>query len=611
MGKIFEKNLKQLEKMNPEFSKNIYSEENIEFIVKTETINEREVLYIEYPDKVVQLESLYDNDIVNDIWLNNVLKDVKFNTKIFVYGIGNISFIRGLFERTGEDNTIIIHEPNFSILREIMERVDITDILGNKRCILVMGNCLGDSLRNTYELFINYTDCFNYILITSMNYNSIFEDDYKDYIHGIDLAFSTIASNYKFYSNSGKHINRNVFKNVKYILNSKSLTSFNKLVNKDVPAILVAAGPSLTKNIKYLKDAKGKAIIICIDAAMRALARENITPDLCVTVDFNKELGHFDEGDSNMVPMICSIISTPTFIEQNKAVKLFYKECTPYINEYFEDNNIPFDILPTGGTVANNALSAAIHMGCKNIIIIGQDLAYTNNQTHAAGTVKGDSHTVDAVEGLSYIEDLEGNEIATCGEFILYKQWIEETVEARKDVHFINATEGGAGIKGCEHITLKEAIDKYCKEEVNVNELLNNTEELFTDEQREGFIKFICSIPDAIKKVEKDALTGKNNYDKMLKMIENNSYNDPSFKKLFKKTKKIGVELEKNDISSMIFNEIQEEMNDTMKTIFSSEEDNVKSELRVVCTQGRESFDRIAKAAKELQQFVTEQLKEY
>ena len=39
----------------------------------------------------------------------------------------------------------------------------------------------------------------------------------------------------------------------------------------DVPAIIVAAGPSLNKNVQELKQAKGKALILVVDAALRAV----------------------------------------------------------------------------------------------------------------------------------------------------------------------------------------------------------------------------------------------------------------------------------------------------------------------------------------------------
>lgn len=613
MSKIYDNNLKQLEKINSEYTKLLMSDsdEEHEFCVKSQVFEDRRVWYVEYPDKVMQLDSLYDSEAVNEMWANAALKKLKFRTVIHVFGIGNISFIRKLIERTNDDNRIIIYEPDFTIMREIMEVEDITDILSNKRCILLMGNCLDDSIRNVYERYLDYSDCFNYIMIISLNYNTIFNKEYNEYTKGIEMSISTVASNFKFYSNAGKHANRNIFKNMKYFLESKSLCDFYRQVDKEIPAIVVAAGPSLNKNIKYLKEAKGKAIIICIDAAMRALAREGITPDLCVTVDFNKELGHFDEGDSDRVPMICSLISTASFVKQSKAVKLFYREDTPYINDFMDSERIGITSLPTGGTVANNALSAAIYMGCKNIIMIGQDLAYTNNQTHAAGTVKGDSMTVDEVRNLVFVEDLEGNKLQTCGEFVLYKQWIEETVATRSEVNFINATEGGAGIKGCEHITLKEAIDRYCKKEVDVKELIDKSKNLFTDEKRDRFLEYVNSIPDALKKVEKDASSGADCYRKMLKMVENNDYESVSFSKQYKKAKSLSNKIDKSHIAPMVFNEIQHQMNETLQTIYTTEEADAKSELIAACRQGMDSLERIEKASHEFAEYVIEQLKEY
>lgn len=612
MNKVYEKNRKALQKKYTDIYNKIDMEDNdsLEFEVKTQCMDGRSIIYLEYNDKIMQLESLYNNDEINEIWTNNVLTEEKLNTKLLLFGMGNISFVYSLISKMREDSKLYIYEPNLTIFKVLIHTYDITDIINNKKCIITIGTCMKESLRNTYEAYFEYTDVYNYIDITSLNYNNIFEKEYKEYRRGLEMTLSTVASNFGYYSNSGKFVNSNIFLNIPSLLDSKSLYDFGKHIDDDIPAIIVAAGPSLAKNIKYLKEAKGKAIIIAIDAAMRALVRNGIMPDVCVTVDFNKELGHFDEGDANKIPMICSLVSTASFVKNSQGIKLFYCENTPYFNKFIFDKDIKFDTLPTGGTVANNALSVAIQMGCKTIIIIGQDLAYTDNMTHAPGTVKGDLKTdPESIKNKCYVEDLEGNMLLTCGEFVLYKQWIEETVKTRDDIHFINATEGGAGIKGCEHITLKEAIERECKSNIDINKSLRQTEDFFTGEQKTEFIEYISNIPKEFKKLIKYASEGANCYSEMISLINSDNYNSLGFVKLYKKSKRLFNRINQNLLIVMVYNEIQHHMNENMKTIYNLETDE-KEELLITCQKGKESFDRICNTAKMLEEKVKIQLEE-
>ena len=58
-----------------------------------------------------------------------------------------------------------------------------------------------------------------------------------------------------------------------------------KVIPKDISAIVIAAGPSLNKNIKELKRAKGKAFLIAVDTAVKRLLKEGIVPDMYATLD--------------------------------------------------------------------------------------------------------------------------------------------------------------------------------------------------------------------------------------------------------------------------------------------------------------------------------------
>ncbi|WP_373845633.1 6-hydroxymethylpterin diphosphokinase MptE-like protein, partial [Clostridium sp.] len=73
----------------------------------------------------------------------------------------------------------------------------------------------------------------------------------------------------------------NNFTNMKKLIESPSIECV-KDKYKDIPAIIVSAGPSLDKNISELKRAEGKALIIATDAVLTTLKNHGIVPDAVV-----------------------------------------------------------------------------------------------------------------------------------------------------------------------------------------------------------------------------------------------------------------------------------------------------------------------------------------
>ena len=156
------------------------------------------------------------------------------------------------------------------------------------------------------------------------------------------------------------------------------------------------------------------------------------------------------------------------------------------------------DEYETAGTVAINCLYAAKLMGCDKIILVGQDLAYTDNKCYSqdsahAGFSVNESKEVEfefdknedtrkahkefLSKDLLYVKGLNGENLLTRPDYYTFILYFEEIAEKyASEIKLINATEGGAYLKGYEHITLQEALEKNTGEEINVEEVLKDTQ---------------------------------------------------------------------------------------------------------------------------------------
>jgi hypothetical protein len=101
------------------------------------------------------------------------------------------------------------------------------------------------------------------------------------------------------------------------------------------------------------------------------------------------------------------------------------------------------------------ALDLALKMGCRKIVTLGLDLAYTNNYVHAKDTSR---RNISDVKDLRVIEDIYGKEVYTTRSMDQYREWIERHIKNFSDVAFYNATEGGANIKGMKNVALKDMV---------------------------------------------------------------------------------------------------------------------------------------------------------
>ena len=226
---------------------------------------------------------------------------------------------------------------------------------------------------------------------------------------------------------------------------------------KGKTAYIVAAGPSLDYNFKELKRVnKEDGIIIAVGTVFRKMIKENIPIDYVVISEANERTIAQIRGVENKdIPMLLLSTTNHKFAKLYQGPKyLIYQEGFELAEEAAKSQN--GFTCKVGGSVSTVAMDLAIKMGCKKIITVGLDLAYTNNYVHALDTSR---RNISDVKNLRVIVDIYGKEVYTTRSMDKFREWIERRVAEVKNVEFLNATEGGADIKGMQNVILKEVIE--------------------------------------------------------------------------------------------------------------------------------------------------------
>ncbi|EIJ3170158.1 motility associated factor glycosyltransferase family protein, partial [Campylobacter jejuni] len=239
----------------------------------------------------------------------------------------------------------------------------------------------------------------------------------------------------------------------------------NERKNKFENAIVVSAGPSLAKQLPLLKAYQEKAVIFCADGALSMLEKEGIAPDYVTNLDFTDLAMKFFQNKENKLSLnILSCTTHPSLVHLvgNKSVIL---RDDPLYQRF---NLNDFGYIDTGTHVSHFSYTLALALGFKNIILIGQDLAFDE---------KGNSHS----KGFSYGEQFNGEKTvptlktqayAGKGEVLTHITWNDYRIKLEylfacnsKEAKFYNATEGGARINFTEELSFKECCEKLLTKE--------------------------------------------------------------------------------------------------------------------------------------------------
>lgn len=267
----------------------------------------------------------------------------------------------------------------------------------------------------------------------------------------------------------------NIFGNLENIVSHPGINLLYEKF-KGMPAVTVASGPSLNKNMHLLRELRDRALIICCDASLKPLMNRGIRPHIVVTMERTDGTDFFYENVPDFEGMylaFCPLVRPRTF-DSFKGKKIIVHRTFLQFDWLRHDKGQ----LLIGPSVANMAFTIAQKLGCDPIILTGQDLALAEDgDTHVQEMPFGecdDYYHKDILE----VEGNDGNPVKTSKTWFFFRKALEEDVNYYPGL-CINATEGGARIRGTEIMPLQEAIERYCQRKIDPESIMEKTLEGF------------------------------------------------------------------------------------------------------------------------------------
>lgn len=484
------------------------------------------------------------------------------NTPIIIMGMSNMEQVEKYLEAAQEDCLILVYEPSVEIFQSVMETIDISQIINDKPVMLVVEQLNSEDLKNGMTAMMKLDTVASLKVSVSPNYDSLFPKLVKDALNSLGKIYDDMIVTWNTARRYTDVAGENVISNIRHMLHGYNVSQLQNFLKGEIPAFVVSAGPSLNKNIEQLKKVGNKGCIIAVDTAIKPLLNRGILPDFFVIVDGKKPTELMDHPLISKIPLVTCTIVAKGIMDLHKGKKFFYTSDNPLELLLFKEvrryagevHKLYPTTLATGGSVANSAFSLAYFMNAKNIIFVGQDLALTNNRTHADGTFQEKMSKISEQEQKDtfLVEGIHGNEVYTRTDFYRYLKWFEENIESNQMKHVIDATQGGAKIHGTKIMTLERAINKYCVKESDWKEKFNKLPEMMDFSAKSGYSNWYQQLEHHFEEVYVQAKKGQSIYERMEKITSQKELNLSSYKELVKKVGKINRFMNENEYALFV-----------------------------------------------------------
>ncbi|ENU2808429.1 6-hydroxymethylpterin diphosphokinase MptE-like protein [Campylobacter coli] len=385
---------------------------------------------------------------------------------ICIYGIGNALLIKNLAKHYKH---LFVFESEIELFILALSTIDLSEELCSGKIYLV--DIEEERVDIQLLILFDMKDMFEYLSLYEMFVNNSF---YKQFCEktwcetdefckkNIEIVIRDSGLNSNLSFQSYFHFLQNIPSMLESIPFQRILSQRK---NKFDNAIVVSAGPSLAKQLSLLKAYQDKAVIFCADGALSMLEKEGIVPDYVTNLDFTDLAMKFFQNKENKTSL--NVLSCATHLSlvhflDNKSVVL---RDDPLYQRF---NLNDFGYIDTGTHVSHFSYTLALALGFKNIIMIGQDLAFDEEgNSHSKGFALGEriDHTLN-------LPTLQVPAYAGKGEVLTHIAWNDYRIKLEylfacndQKAKFYNATEGGARINFTEELSFKECCEKLLTKE--------------------------------------------------------------------------------------------------------------------------------------------------
>jgi len=446
-----------------------------------------------------------------------------------------------LLERLGNCGIVVCFEPDIEMLRSVLSRVDYSTMFETRRVFLVTQSDDSATLSKLFQgieavvglgaEIINHPPSQNRLGQGSADFGRIFSEVLSATRTHIITTLANARTSF-----------RNALMNLDHYSSTAGIVPLkDTCIGK--PAVVVSAGPSLSRNLDLLADTKMResVVVIAVQTVLKQMLKKGIKPDFVAALDYHEISKRFYEGltasDVDGIRLVVEAKANPAILDAFPGEVLCVTD--ELLNDVLgEDLGRDLGTLSMGGTVAHLCYYFARYLGCDPVIFIGQDLGFTDGQYYSAGAAihqvwAGELNAHNTLEMMEWQrivrmrgllrkkKDIHNKDIYLDEQMATYLAQFESGFQSDEEagLKVIDASEGGVLKSHATTMTLQEAIQSYGSS--SKIELLETHSFRFDDEARkEKILRRINSIVEDAKLI---SYLSDQSIEVLRKMIQNHN----------------------------------------------------------------------------------------
>ncbi|EDP6890189.1 DUF115 domain-containing protein [Campylobacter upsaliensis] len=416
---------------------------------------------------------------------------------LYFYGISNAFMIENLLQNPYHCH-LLVYERNLALLYTLLSSIDLSVALAQKRLLIFNEVSQMEYIFET-QPFLAYSRTYFLELMSDF-----YAREQKEILALNSFLMEGFKKSILKQGNDPKDalqgIRQYVYNLDSMIKNPSLKELLAKRGAKFKSCVIVSTGPSLSKQLPLLKEVQERVVIFAADSAYPILMQNDIVPDYVCMVertDFTAEFFKHDFGnkDDKTTFLLASLVH-PNAIEYLEKRGRNYILIPKHLNFAQYVDLKAFALLSSAVSVAHMALALALELEFKELVFIGQDLAYDDvGHSHPKDYQHSANFESEAYEKIKVVayggEDfVESHEI-----WIFFRQILEDLVKYVVSAKIYNATQGGARIEGM----IEKPFSECCKDFNENKQNLVKLKPLSEDKQKEYALKAYAKVKKAFK----------------------------------------------------------------------------------------------------------------
>ncbi|MCA9484151.1 MAG: DUF115 domain-containing protein [Nitrospina sp.] len=394
-----------------------------------------------------------------------------------VLGFGLGFHVAELIRNIPPSARVLVVESQPHFIRLALQLPHMQEILEFPRIKLITGTDIKTNL--LAESFEEWSDTFTLNGFTPIRFTPVTRHG-EDFYTRVESELAESIRQTQVAHNTRRALSRllyrNSLENLETVIRTPGVSRLQDSAQGRA-ALVVGAGPSLDKNIHLIRGAGDRALVIAVSTAFKPLVEAGIDPDFVVAID--PKIISFSAFSNTRIPASTRLVFDPAIppgIAELFAGKRYVTDSPLFLGPFLATVLPPKGSLGTSSSVAHTALFLARHLGCKPIVLAGQDLAFSGTRSHCSGSYHLDQQLLNAANNvttgklrqsqrahstgaLQISRDLFGQTVTTSSALDSFRFPYEQ--EEAQAPRAINATEGGLSLKGFEEATLRETLASF------------------------------------------------------------------------------------------------------------------------------------------------------